>query len=286
MSVPAFIDIAKASNDLLTKDYYHLANANLEIKTTAPNGVNFTVKGKSNQKDGAISANVETKYADKASGLTLTQGWTTANVLDTKIELNEAFTPGLKGELVTSFLPASGAKNAKVGLYFSQPSFHARAFFDLLKGPTFTGDATVGHDGFLAGAEIGYDILNGKITKYSAAAGYSAPLYTLAVTATNNLSVFSASYYHKVNGSTEAGAKAVWDSQSAAGQGVGVEVGAKHQLDSSAFAKAKINSQGIAALAYNQCLRPGVTLGVGLSVDTQRLNESAHKLGLSLSFTA
>jgi len=157
-------------------------------------------------------------------------------------------------------------------------------FFDLLKGPTFTGDATIGHDGFLAGAEIGYDILDGKITKYSAATGYSAPLYTAAVTATNNLSIFSASYYHRVNAFTEAGAKATWDSKSSAN--VGLEVGAKHKIDESAFAKAKINSQGIAALSYSQALKPGVTLGLGLSVDTQRLNESAHKLGVSFTFAA
>lgn len=283
MSVPAFSDIAKAPADLLTKDFYHLQQGNLEIKTKAPNGVGFTAKGKLAH-GGSISGNIETKYQDKSSGLTLTQGWTTANVLDTKIELDEAFTPGLKGELATSFLPVSGAKNAKLALHFRQPAFHARGFFDLLKGPTFTGDVTVGHDGFLGGAEIGYDILNGKITKYSAAVGYQAPLYTAALTATDSLSVFSASYYHKVNLATEAGARAVWDSKTS--QTVGLEVGAKHQLDSSAFAKAVVNSQGIATVSYSQVLRPGVTLGLGLSADTQRLSEAAHKVGFSLSFAA
>jgi voltage-dependent anion channel protein 2 len=283
MSVPAFSDIAKSSNDLLTRDFYHLSVASLEIKTKAPNGVAFTVKGKSNNQ-GPLSGSLETKYNDKATGLTLTQGWTTANVLDTKIELDEALTPGLKGELTSSFLPATGTKNAKLSLYFRQPAFHARAFFDLLKGPTFTGDVTVGHEGFLVGAEIGYDILDGKITKYSTAAGFSAPVYTAAVTATNNLNVISASYYHKVNDSTEAGAKATWDRKSSSA--VGLEVGTKHKLDATAFAKAKVNSQGIATIAYSQALRPGVTLGLGLSADTQRLSESAHKIGFSLTFAA
>lgn len=283
MSVPAFSDITKSQSDLLTKDFYHLAQGNLEIKTKAPNGVAFTAKGKLAH-EGKISGNVESKYADKASGVTLTQGWTTANVLDTKIEVEEAITPGLKGELSSSFVPSSGAKNAKLAVHFKQPAFHARGFFDLLKGPTFTGDVTVGHEGFLAGAEIGYDILNGKITKYSAALGYAAPAYTTAVTATDSLSVFAASYYHQVNAFTEAAAKATWDSKT--GQNVGLEVGAKHKLDESAFAKAMVNSQGIATVSYNQILRPGVTLGLGLSADTQRLNESAHKLGFSLSFAA
>lgn len=283
MSIPAFSDIAKSSNDLLSKDFYHLSKAALEVKSKAPNGVAFTSKGKLGH-DGPISGNVEGKYADKATGLTLTQSWTTANSLDTKIELDEAFTPGLKGELSCSFLPTKGTKNGKLNFYFKQPSLHARAFFDLINGPTFTGDAVVGHEGFLAGAEIGYDILGGKITKYSAAAGYAAPAYTTSLTSTNNLSVFAASYYHKINSSTEAGAKATWDSKSA--QDVALEVGAKHKLDSTSFAKAKINSSGVASLAYNQQLREGVNVGFGLSADTQRLNEAAHKFGVSLTFAA
>lgn len=288
MSVPAFSDIAKPANDLLSRDFYHLANANLEIKSKAPNGVAFTVKGKSNQKDGSIAASLEGKYADKATGLTLTQGWNTANVLDTKLELADAFTPGLKGELFTSFFPETGAKSAKLNFHFRQPAFHGRAFFDLLKakGPTFTGDATYGQNGFLVGSEFGYDISSGSVTKYSLAAGYSASTYTAAITSVSNLSVFSGSYFHKISSSTELGAKATWDSNSAAGQGVGLEVGTKHQLDGSAFVKAKINSQAIASLAYSQSLRPGVRLGLGASFDTQKLNQSAHKLGASLTFEA
>lgn len=42
--------------------------------------------------------------------------------------------------------------------------------------------------------------------------------------------------------------------------------------------QAKVNNQGIAALAYSQLLRPGVTFGLGASIDTQRLSESAHKV--------
>jgi voltage-dependent anion channel protein 2 len=198
--------------------------------------------------------------------------------LDTKIELDNTIANGLKAEVLTQFLPASKGKGAKLNLHFRQPLFHARAFFDLLKGPSFNGDAVIGHDGFLAGAEVGYDVDGGKITKYSAAVGYSVPEYTAAVTATNNLSVFATSYYHRVNAQVEAGAKATWDAKSGNASGVGLEIASKYKLDSNAFVKAKINNQGIAALAYSQLLRPGVTLGLGASIDTQRLAEPAHKV--------
>ncbi|ODH47508.1 mitochondrial outer membrane protein porin [Paracoccidioides brasiliensis] len=210
------------------------------------------------------------------------QTWTTANSLDTKLELDNTIVKGLKAEILTQYLPSSQSKGAKLNLYFKQPNIHARAFFDLLKGPTANIDAVLGHEGFLVGAEGGYDVQKAAITKYSAAVAYSVSEYTAAITASNNLSLFSASYYHRVNAQVEAGAKATWDSK--VGNTVGLEVSSKYRLDPSSFAKAKINDRGIAALAYNVLLRPGVTLGLGASFDTQKLHQSAHKVGASFTF--
>lgn len=42
--------------------------------------------------------------------------------------------------------------------------------------------------------------------------------------------------------------------------------------------QAKVNDRGIVSLAYNVLLRSGVTIGAGISLDTQKLNESAHKV--------
>jgi voltage-dependent anion channel protein 2 len=172
------------------------------------------------------------------AGLALTQAWTTANALDTKLELDNNITKGLKAEILTQYLPTSQSKGAKLNLYFKQPNLNARAFFDLLKGPTANLDVVLGHEGFLVGAEGGYDVQKAAITKYSAAVGYSLPQYSAAVTATNNLSVFSASYYHRVNAQVEAGAKASWDSK--AGNTVGLEVASKYRLDPSSFAKVRL----------------------------------------------
>ncbi|EHK99176.1 putative Mitochondrial outer membrane protein porin [Glarea lozoyensis 74030] len=265
MSVPAFTDIAKSSNDLLNKDFYHLSAAALEVKSNTPNNVAFKVTGKST-------------HERATSGLT----WNTANALDTKIELKDALVKGLKAEVFGTFLPEKSAKGAKFNLHFQQSNFHGRAFFDLLKGPTASVDAVIGQDGFLAGAAAGYDVQKAAITNYSAAIGYTNPLYTASVTATNNLSVFSAAYYHKVNSQVEAGAKATYDSKS--GGPVGLEVASKYRLDPVSFAKVKINDRGVAALAYNVLLRPGVTLGLGASLDTQKLDQATHKIGTSFTF--
>ncbi|KAI9737795.1 MAG: hypothetical protein M1834_009163 [Cirrosporium novae-zelandiae] len=322
---PAFSDIAKLSNDLLNKDFYHASAANLEVKTKAPNGVAFTVKGKSAH-DGPIAASTEAKYADKSgkycslsqlafsvsglplpfriylynwftqdrvglmlvsrpsSGVTITQGWTTANSLDTKVELDNTLAKGLKAEVLAHYLPATSNWGTKMNLYFKQPNFHVRTFIDPNKGPTASIDAVLGHEGFLVGCEAGYDVQKAAITKYSAALGYNVSQYAAAITATNNLSVFSASYYHKVNDDVEAGAKATWDSKTSTS--VGLELASKYKLDPTSFVKAKINDRGIAALAYNIKVRSGVTFGAGVGLDTQKLDQPVHKIGASLTLEA
>ncbi|KFX88801.1 hypothetical protein V496_04967 [Pseudogymnoascus sp. VKM F-4515 (FW-2607)] len=283
MSIPAFSDIAKLSNDLLNKDFYHTSAATLEVKSTTANGVAFKVNGKSTQEKTTTGA-LEAKYTDKPSGLTVTQTWNTANALESKIELNDNIAKGLKAEVLGNFFPSTQAKGVKLNLHFKQPNFHTRAFFDLLKGPTANLDAVIGHDGFLVGAEAGYDVQKAAVTKYSLGVGYQQPLYTASIIASNNLSVFSASYYHKVNSQVEAGAKAIWDSKS--GSNVGLEVASKYRIDPLSFTKAKINDRGIAAVSYNVLLREGVTLGLGASFDTQKLDSSPNKIGASFTFEA
>jgi voltage-dependent anion channel protein 2 len=53
-----------------------------------------------------------------------------------------------------------------------------------------------------------------------------------------------------------------------------------------AVLQVKINDRGIAAVAYNVLLRPGVTLGLGASFDTQKLDQATHKIGTSFVFDA
>ena len=100
-----------------------------------------------------------------------------------------------------------------------------------------TVDGVIGHDGFLVGGEAGYDVQKAAITRYSAAVGYTSPLYSAAITATNNLSVYSASYYQKVNTSTEFGAKASMDSKNP--QTIGLEIASKYKVDPLSFAKVR-----------------------------------------------
>lgn len=127
------------------------------------------------------------------------------------------------------------------------------------------------------------------MSKYNLAAGFNAPEYAITLQGLGNLSTYSASYYHRVNADIEAGARATYDSKSAADGRVNLEVGSKVYLDNAAFVKAKINNLGVFCLGYTQALRPGVKASLGLALDTAKLASAessavAHKVGASLTF--
>lgn len=284
---PSWKDLGKSSNDLLAKDYY-LNGASLEVKTTTPSNVSFKVAGNKDSKSDLITGDIEGKWTDKAHGLTVTQTWTTSNILKNQVELENQIAKGLKLDLATSLSPEKGAKTAVLTSIYKQSGLHTRANLDLFKGPTFTADAVLGRDGFLVGAEAAYNVTEGKVTRYATAVGFNAPQYSVAVHALSNLKVFTASYYQRINRDVEAGAKAIYDPKSTHG-GVSLEVGTKVYLDASAFVKAKINNAGVVGLGYTQALRPGVKAAFGLALDTQKLNDPnpvgpAHKVGVHFVF--
>lgn len=173
--------------------------------------------------------------------VTVTQAWTTASLLDTKVELANVASTGVKVDLQNLWNPSKPNSAAqKLNLAFKNPNVHSRAFinYGLANGNLDAVlDVTAGHEGFLVGGEAGYDVQKAAVTRYSAAVGYQTPLYSAAITATNNLNLFTASYYQKVNSAVETGAKASWDAK--AGSAVGIELASKYKLDPLSFAKVR-----------------------------------------------
>jgi len=283
MAPPAFSDIAKPANDIINKDFYHSTAATFEVKLKSPDGLSVNTKGISPH-DGDIAGSIEAKKLLQ-KGINLTETWTTANQFNTKLELDDILAAGVKLEYAGAFAPKTGLKSQKANLYFKQGAFHARAFADY--NPTNANittivDGVVSHEGFLVGGEAGFDVQKASLTRYAAAFGYQTPIYSAALTATNSLSVFAASYYHRVNPSVEAGVKAAIDTKS--GNAVGIEVASKYKIDPISFAKFKINDRGLVSLAYNTKVNSGLTFGIGGSFDAQKLNEGGHKIGTSFTF--
>ncbi|WFD30950.1 Mitochondrial porin [Malassezia sp. CBS 17886] len=285
---PSWKDLGKAASDTLGKDY-PIHGSTLEVKTRTPSGVTFRVFGLQDNKSSAITGDLEATFKDNKKGLSVTQAWSTANVLRNQIELENHIAKGLKFELISNLVPEKKAKNALVAATYKAPGIHTRKFVDVFKGPLLSADAVLGRDGFLFGAEAAYDARDKKLARYNLGAGYHAPDYAITLHALGNLSTYSTSYYHRVNTDIEASARATYDSKSS--NNVNLEVGTKTYLDNAAFVKAKINNSGILALAYAQALRPGVKATFGLALDTRKLTSgsadaSAHKLGAAVTFEA
>jgi len=283
---PSWKDLGKSSNDLLTKDY-PFDGTHLEIKTQTPSNVSFKVQGSRDAKTDVIHGDIEGKWTDKFHGLTLTQCWTTSNILRNQVELDNIIVKGLKFDLKTSLSPDKGTKTANLSAFYKQSGLHSHATLDVFKGPTFTADTVVGRDGFLVGAESSYNVTAGNISRYAAALGYNAPEYSVTLHGLNNFNTFSASYYHRVSGEVEAAAKAVYDTKSNH-HGVLLEVGSKTHLDKTTAIKAKINNAGVIGLGYSQDLRKGIKASFALALDTQKLNEPspvgpAHKVASNSS---
>ena len=125
-------DLGKSSNDLLSKDY-PIHGTSLEVKTKTPSNVTFKVAGNTDSKTNHISGDVEAKYVDPKNGFTVTQGWTTTNVLKTNFEIENQIAKGLKFEINTSLHPDKGTKHGLLSTVYKQPGLHTRAFLDVFK---------------------------------------------------------------------------------------------------------------------------------------------------------
>ncbi|KAL1925415.1 uncharacterized protein VTP21DRAFT_298 [Calcarisporiella thermophila] len=282
----AYSDFSKLAGDLLSKDF-PAGTVKLEVNTTAPNGMTFTVNGTKDNKADTIQGELKAKWFDFKNGVTFSQGWTTSNLITGQIELENNVRKGLKLDINSSFHPVTNAKSGRVGVIFKQAGVHARGYFDITKSRTVTADTVLAREGCLLGLETVYDVVEGKVTRYSAAVGYAAPFYTVTLHANQGLNVFTTAYHHRVNPDLEAAGRMVYDTtKKEESLPVALEVGAKYFLDNGAYVKAKVNNTGILGLSFTQLLRPGVKVTLAGVFDTMRLNENAHKLGIGISVNA
>lgn len=182
-----------------------------------------------------------------ATGVTITQSWTTSSLLDSKVELNDVVAPGAKIDLQNLWNPSKQNSAAqKLNLAFKNPNVHSRAFLNYAQSNgniDAVVDVVAGHEGFLVGGEAAYDVQKAAITRYGLGLAYQTPSYTASLHGMQNLSIIAASYYQKVNSSVEVGAKAGYDVQ--ARRASGLELASKYKLDPLSFAKVRISHGGL-----------------------------------------
>lgn len=175
------------------------------------------------------------------------------------------------------------ANSTKATIELNQGYLFATSSVDVLRGPILTSDVATRFRDLQLGGEIGYDVARGSIDKYSVSLAFDRPREKAVLQALTGFKTFSASYFQKFNDQLEVACRATW---SAKLPNLSMEVGAKWFLLGGGFIKTKLDNVGRLGVALASDLRPGVQVILGATVDTAKLGENAHKLGLELSYSA
>jgi len=276
---PSYSDLGKAAKDLVNKGYNY-GGIKCEVKTATASGVGFTTSGSSNLETGKVAGSLESKYALKDLGASLSQTWTTDNVLNSEISVEDKLLKGLKLTLETSFAPASGKTSGVIKSAFKQPHLATNVDVDLA-GPTVHGAAVLGYEGFVGGYQLAFDAASRKLTKSNFAFGYRAADFQVH-TAVNDGSEFVGSLYQKLSGNLETGVSLSWTNGSNA---TSFALASKLAVDADTTLAAKINNGGQLGVSYAQNLRPGVKVTLSSLIDAKNFNAGGHKLGLGLEFS-
>jgi len=277
---PAYGDLGKAAKDLMNKGYNY-GSAKLELKTKTANGLAFTSGGSTNLASGKISGSLETKWCDKAHGLTVTKKWNTDNVITSDVSVEDQLVKGLKVTLESTLAAQSGKKGGVLKTVYKRDHLNFGADVNLVAAPVVNGAAVVGYQGILAGYQMAFDTASSKLTKSNFALAYNAG--DLQVHAcVNNGGEFGGSLHQKVNANLETAVNISY----ASGSSPAFALAAKMAVDKDATVQAKVNNGSQVGLAYAQVLKPGVKVTLSSMVDAKNFSAGGHQLGLGLDFEA
>lgn len=277
---PSYSDLGKAAKDLLNKGYNY-GNAKLEVKTNTANGLAVTAGGTSNLASGKISGNLETKYVDKAHGLSVTKKWNTDNVVSSEVSLEEKLVGGLKLTLDSTYAVPSGSKSGVLKAAFKKDHINVALDANLAKAPLINGSAVVGYQGALLGYQMAFDVGSGKLAKSNFALGYSAGNLTVH-TCVNNGSEIAGSLHQKHSDKLETALNVSY----ASGASPAFALAGKLNVDADLSLQAKVNTASQVGIAYSQVVKPGVKLTLSSMTDIKNFTAGGHQLGIGLDFAA
>ncbi|XP_012946513.2 voltage-dependent anion-selective channel protein 2-like, partial [Aplysia californica] len=197
-----------------------------------------------------------------STGLTFTEKWTTENVLNTEVKIEDQLAEGLDLTFDTSFAPQTGKKSGKVKSAYKMDYLNLNCDVDFdFAGPTVHGAAVLGYEGWLAGYQMSFDSSKSKLTRSNFGFGYNGGDFSFTTNVNNTWDddndgqEFQGSIHQKVNDSLEAAVSLAWT----AGTGsTTFALGAKYKLDDDA--SISVSS------AYSVCVKGSSTLLVCLQM--------------------
>lgn len=282
MAPPTYSDLGKNARDVFGKGY-HFGLIKVDCKTKTASNVEFNTGGVSNQESGKVFGSLETKYKVKDYGLTFSEKWNTDNTLATEVSVQDQLLNGLKMSADCTFAPQTGNKTGRVKAAFQNDMCALNCDVDLdMAGPLIQASAVVGHQGWLAGYQTGFDTQTSKLTKNNFALGFSTGDFILH-TNVDDGQEFGGSIYQKLSPQLETGIQLAW---SAGSNNTKFGIGAKYDLDADACIRAKVNNSCQIGLGYQQRLREGITITLSTLIDGMNFNNGGHKIGLALELEA
>jgi len=281
MSPPSYSDLGKDARGIFSKGY-HFGSIELNANTTSEAGVCLSTGGSHCIESGKVSGNLETKYKCKEHGVTITEKWTTDNLLKTDLSVEDKLAKGLKLALSTSFAPNTGKKKGSLSATYKAAAATVNADSELVMSPVLKGAAVAEYKSVLLGCQLQYDTSKCKLTKNNFALGYAAKDFTLHGFC-NDGSDFGVSMHQKLGKGIEGAAELGWTLNNSTNH---FGIGAKYALDSHTSLRAKVNTKALVGLGFQHKLRDGITLTLSSLVDGQNLNSGGHKIGLALDLDA
>lgn len=282
MAPPCYCDLGKQAKDIFNKNY-NFNYVKLDCKTKTSGGMEFNVNGSSNTESGKVTSSLESKYKVPDYGLTLKEKWSTENVLNTEICIEEKPLKGMKIALDSTFVPQTGKKSAILKNSFKAEHFHMNSDVDIdVKAPILNMASVLSLKGWIVGAQSSFDVVKSKLNKLNFALGYTTSDFVLH-THVNDGQEFGASVYQKVNENLETGVQLAWTSGNNA---TNFGLGCVYSIDSDTSLRAKINNASQIGLGISHKLRDGIRLTLSAMVDGRSFNQGGHKLGLGLELEA
>jgi len=285
---PGFGDIHGPAKGVFGRGY-NWGFLKLNVRSKTENGIDVSANMNSNRDSGNISGDLQTKYKWPDYGICLTEKWNTANMLNTKVDIDDLI-EGMELSINSSFSPSTGEKSGTLEASYTQEFFNAAVELDFpdIVPPELTASACIGSDeGVSGGTEVGFDSAGMNLTKCSFGARYGTSDFGLSAAVNTSFEEESSDQeyfgflYQKVNPELDAAASIQYKKASGA---VNFSLGCQYKLDDLSSLRAKLNNAGHIGLGYTQQLREGLKATMSTLIDSKNLNNGGHKVGIGFEF--
>jgi len=275
---PKFADLGKDAKDLLNKNF-HFGLVKLEGKTKSLGGAELNLNANQNVEADIVNGDLEIKHVHEL--FTIKEKITSDPTLNTNIAFDK-LCQGLKADLDVKLWPASGKKGVRLNSSYKHEWFNSTHDVDITTGPTIHASAVTGYNGFLLGGSCAYDAASSQLKTNQINLAYHGKDFQVH-TGVIDLSKYTASIYHKVNGGLAVATSLAWSNSNSSPT---LALGVQKQMCGGAALKVKLDNNLQMGVSYIRKLADGVQVTLSGLVNAKNINAGGHRAGLAFNFTS